>query len=550
MKNNLLGKSFGLLTVLSVDHRQGNRLYWKCQCQCGNIAIVRADQLIGGVTKSCGCLQKKLGLQRTINRLLGKTFGNLTAISFEGKRGTNNYVKVRCTCGNEEIVNEKFLRTITECSLCRKLHYKQRLKVDLIGKRFDKLQVLCYDNDTRKWKCQCECGNVCEVSTYSLTRKNGTKSCGCLKHQHNSNFKDLTGMTFGLLFVESYAKFEHGHTYWNCVCSCGKRKLVDGDKLRRHTTLSCGHMLASHNGSTKEREVLDFVAEFVERFQTHDKLILGGKEVDMYYPDFNIGIEYNGSLYHATLGGLYANKLKLYHRDKFLACREKGIHLINIFDVDWETNREKLQMYLRSLFTPQKRLFARKCIVRKIDKNLADSFTDTYHIQGKARQNSINYGLYFNEELYAVMSFGILRMTKTNVGEFELHRYCVKDGYTILGGAEKLLKAFEREYNPKYIRSYSDNDYFLGGIYIRLGFSGSGQCTPRYYWYLNGKEIKRERCMLKHLKVLHPFLLQEAYDNNAPNKEDYVMLKLGACKVYRSGNTKWEKYYDKFKMVR
>lgn len=55
--------------------------------------------------------------------------------------------------------------------------------------------------------------------------------------------------------------------------------------------------------------------------------------------------------------------------------------------------------------------------------------------------------------------------------------------------------------------------------------------------------VKHEDCMLKHLKVEYPELLQEAYDNNASNKEDYVTLKLGACKIYRSGNTKWEKTY-------
>ena len=155
----------------------------------------------------------------------------------------------------------------------------------------------------------------------------------------------------------------------------------------------------------------------------------------------------------------------------------------------------------------------------------------------------INYGLYYNNELYAVMSFGKLRLSKTDDGQYELHRYCVKDGYTILGGAEKLLKHFESDYKPKYIRSYSDNDYFKGGIYERLGFDNSGQCTPRYYWNLNGAELKREACQHKRLKENYPELLQEAYDKEALNKEDYVMLKLGACKVYRSGNTKWEKIY-------
>ena len=188
---------------------------------------------------------------------------------------------------------------------------------------------------------------------------------------------------------------------------------------------------------------------------------------------------------------------------------------------------------------------ARKCEVKKVDNIIACDFVDKYHIQGSNKaMMKINYGLYYNNELYAIMSFGKLRLSKTYEGHFELHRYCVKDGYTIVGGANRLFKAFEKDYFPKYILSYSDNDYFLGGIYERLGFENKGQCKPRYYWYLHGQEIKREQCMLKRLKVNYPELLQEAYDVGASNKEDYVMTSIGACKVYRNGNTKWEKYYN------
>ena len=257
----------------------------------------------------------------------------------------------------------------------------------------------------------------------------------------------------------------------------------------------------------------------------------------------NLGIEYNGSVYHASKGAVYSNKPKLYHRDKFLAAKEQGIHLISIFDVDWNTNADKIKMYLKSLLVDNKKIFARKCEIKSVDRKVANEFTDKYHLQGHARLSSINYGLYYNDELLSVMSFGRLRLQKTEEGQFELHRYCVKDGYTIVGGANRLLKAFEREYNPKYLLSFSDNDYFMGGIYDKLGFTNDGQSTPRYYWFYHNEEIKREKCQLKHLKEKCPELLQEAYDNEASNKEDYVMLKLGACKVYRSGNTRWIKNY-------
>ena len=125
-----------------------------------------------------------------------------------------------------------------------------------------------------------------------------------------------------------------------------------------------------------------------------------------------------------------------------------------------------------------------------------------------------------------------------------LIRYCVKSGYTIVGGAEKLLKHFITTYSPKDIVSYSDNDYFAGGVYEKLGFSYDSQTTVSYYWYNHDDKISREQCQLSKLKVKYPKLVEEAYTVKASNKEDYVMTKLCACKVFRCGNTKW--VLDKF----
>lgn len=282
----------------------------------------------------------------------------------------------------------------------------------------------------------------------------------------------------------------------------------------------------------------EFMKEFIK--EKSERLSILDDEVNYYYPNYNIAIDFASSLEYAR----YGKHEKLFRRMKFLKAKELGIHLITIFDVDWDKNSERIKMYLKSLFTINKKLYARKCVVKKIDKYTANNFVDKYHIQGHTRMKSIHYGLFYNDELVSVMCIGKLRMQKTEDGQYELHRYCVKDGYTIIGGANKLLKHFEREYNPKYIRSYSDNDYFIGGIYTRLGFKEVEQSFPRYYWYAYGNEIRRERCQLKHLKVKYPELLQEAYDVNASNKEIYVMRdKLGYSQVYRSGNTKWIKEY-------
>lgn len=53
---DLMGKRFGRLTVITLDHKKDGFNYWKCQCECGNFKVVRGDSLEKGSTKSCGCL--------------------------------------------------------------------------------------------------------------------------------------------------------------------------------------------------------------------------------------------------------------------------------------------------------------------------------------------------------------------------------------------------------------------------------------------------------------------------------------------------------------
>jgi len=52
------GNRHGRLTVLSRVENEGKRTRWLCGCECGNEAIVRAESLRSGLTKSCGCLKK------------------------------------------------------------------------------------------------------------------------------------------------------------------------------------------------------------------------------------------------------------------------------------------------------------------------------------------------------------------------------------------------------------------------------------------------------------------------------------------------------------
>lgn len=125
-----------------------------------------------------------------------------------------------------------------------------RRGLDLAGQRFGRL-VAISATDKRAdhgksiiWKCQCDCGNLAEVSARRLV-SGKVRSCGCLRHPPCG---DLTGKRFGRLVVLGYAgpASELGRSgkkiYWKCRCDCGRETMVSQSDLLTGVrgTKSCG----------------------------------------------------------------------------------------------------------------------------------------------------------------------------------------------------------------------------------------------------------------------------------------------------------------------
>lgn len=129
-------------------------------------------------------------------------------------------------------------------------------KKDLTGLRFGKLIVLeetdhRASNGSILWKCQCDCGNICEIIGSNLTRKkNPTQSCGC-----KTNFKDLTGQKFGLLTaIKPTGKRSNGKIIWKCLCDCGNIHFVNSGNLQSGEVRSCGCLNKKIQEHKKEKE--------------------------------------------------------------------------------------------------------------------------------------------------------------------------------------------------------------------------------------------------------------------------------------------------------
>lgn len=104
---NLTGQRFNKLVALR-PIRGGERILWRCQCDCGNRITISQGNLTHR-NQSCGCakgIAKRLAFD-----IKDRRFGRLTAIKRLGsdtKRQT--FWFCRCTCGNTTTVRAVSLR--------------------------------------------------------------------------------------------------------------------------------------------------------------------------------------------------------------------------------------------------------------------------------------------------------------------------------------------------------------------------------------------------------------------------------------------------------
>lgn len=59
VKNDLTGQRFGRLTAIGIDDRGTRKTYFLCVCDCGTVKSIRADSLLSGAVRSCGCMKRE-----------------------------------------------------------------------------------------------------------------------------------------------------------------------------------------------------------------------------------------------------------------------------------------------------------------------------------------------------------------------------------------------------------------------------------------------------------------------------------------------------------
>jgi hypothetical protein len=271
-----------------------------------------------------------------------------------------------------------------------------------------------------------------------------------------------------------------------------------------------------------EIEVRTWLEKFIQ--VQHNRLFDKKHELDIYIPSKNIGIELNGNYWHSEIGG---NKTKTYHLDKTNFFKQKGIQIIHIFEDEWNDKQEITKsIILSKLGLITKKIYARKCQIKEVDKPEARRFLFNNHIQGDT-DSKINLGLYFQDELISLMSFSKPRYNKNY--DWELVRFCNKINTNVVGGASKILNHFKQNHLGNII-SYADLRFSTGNLYKTLGFELLHQSDPNYY-YLNKYKNRIHRLQFQKHKLKDKLKIFD------PNLTEWQNMQLnGYDRIWDCGN--------------
>lgn len=305
-------------------------------------------------------------------------------------------------------------------------------------------------------------------------------------------------------------------------------------ELNSHTR-GVGCPKCSKSISLPETEIKQIIEEKLGNgsVEERNRTILKPYEIDLYVPSKNVGIEYNGLVWHSEK---FKND-KNYHLRKLQMAAKAGVRLIQIFEDEFLNKKDIVidkVLYVLGLSDNEK-IFARNCDVRNIAFKDAKFFLDANHIQGSVRA-TVHLGCFYKNTLVAVMS--LMRENKTS-DKWELVRYASKLKTSCIGCGGKLFKYFVKKYQPKEVKSFADLRWVSENknLYEKIGFKKDGVLKPDYRYYNSKFGQKR----------IHKFNfrkqnINKSYKIDTNKTESEITRELGFYKVWDCGLIRYKWY--------
>ncbi len=163
--------------------------------------------------------------------------------------------------------------------------------------------------------------------------------------------------------------------------------------------------------------------------------------------------------------------------NKRLELSTLGYSSIIIWEDQYLLKKDILFSRIGSLIGRNTTIFARKTLLKKMNKLESVQFFNDNHLMGWANAR-YKFGLFFENTCCAAISFSNPKSFIINnevIKSYELVRFANKMNFTVTGGLSKLIKNFISTIHPDEIMTYVDKDWSDGKSFKKLGFKNIGE---------------------------------------------------------------------------
>lgn len=256
------------------------------------------------------------------------------------------------------------------------------------------------------------------------------------------------------------------------------------DILFRYYPEQLDSVVYTYNTSQDEVDLVNYIKSiYGGEVLTNARNVIDPYEVDIYIPEFKLAIEYNGYYWHSYNAG----KPRDYHFNKTKLAEDKGIHLIHIWEYEWQDSilQERIKSIIKGeLNLTYNKIYARRCNIREIDSKTYRDFIINHSMFGY-RGARHKYGLFYQDELVMVFGVGYCQSGRGGIDKtkLEIIRSATKLDTIVVGGTSKMLKHIISDLKGFYpdIRElvyFVDYDKHLGRSVISTGGIFDGYTGP------------------------------------------------------------------------
>ncbi len=235
--------------------------------------------------------------------------------------------------------------------------------------------------------------------------------------------------------------------------------------------------------SKAQIEIYEFVKLLAPDAILSDRTVISPKELDIWIPSSQLGIEYNGLFWHSE----HVLVDKNYHQKKLMLCKKANVRLLSIYEDEWRDKKTIIEGMIRHRLGRSIKVWnARKLKIVELTSLEARRFFDENHLEGHVK-SLVSFALKDETTGTLLAALSLRRpFHRKYDGMLEVGRCCTLAGNSVRGWLGKLTKVAKNYAKLKGIdmlMTYVDSRVGSGSAYAQSGWTLEDHDTsPRFWW--------------------------------------------------------------------